>query len=220
MSITATDKFERLGKFMKALKNDVYPEPFGNESFIESGFDSIKDKIKPGQKILDIGCGHGYAMDLFAKAGASPIGITLDGGDKSKAVSMGHDVRIMDMSFLEFEDNYFDGLWARQSLEHSIFPYYTLSEFYRVLKPGGWIYVEVPAPGTDAKHENNGNHYSIMPLLMWGNLMTRTGFMNLKPHNITFELIDPWKGDELYFRITGMKPGQQFGFTMDTFKRR
>ena len=40
----------------------------------------------------------------------------------------------MDQSFLDFADDYFDFVWCRHCLEHSIFPYFTLQEIYRVIK--------------------------------------------------------------------------------------
>ena len=205
MLVKSKYDFDKLEQFLERIKADVYPEPLANEDFIESGFESIKDKIKSGQKVLDVGCGHGYAMDIFSKHHIDIKGITLSEEDKKIALSRGHNVQIMDMSFLEFEDECFDGIWARQCLEHSIFPYYTLSEFYRVLKFGGWIYVEVPASDTGCHHECNGNHYSVLPLSMWGNLLHRIGFNELKPYEIKFKLIPPYNGNDLYYRIIGQK---------------
>ena len=77
---------------------------------------------------------------------------------------------------MTFADNEFDLLWCRHVLEHSIAPLFTLSEYRRVLKPGGLAYVEVPAPDTSARHETNPNHYSVLPLSAWFNLFSRVGF--------------------------------------------
>src|SRR4030042_3462303 len=142
------DKFERLERFLEIRKGDTVPEPLENEYFIEAGIEAIKDKIKSTYLVLDVGCGMGYALDVFSKMGIDAIGITIDKDDKKTAESRGRDVRLMDMSFLEFDDECFDGIWARHCLEHSIFPYFTLSEFNRVLKPKGWMYVEVPGINT------------------------------------------------------------------------
>jgi len=196
------NKMDRLEKFLESLKKDLYPEPSLNDDFINEGLEAIKDKVKKNSIVLDVGCGQGYALNSFRAMDANAIGITLDEADRDIAQSKGNDVRIMDMSFLEFEDEYFDGLWARQSLEHSIFPYFTLSEFYRVLRPGGWIYIEVPAPKTDSKHEQNRNHYSILGLDMISHLVWRTGFKNIDMARLTFTNSS---GDDKYYRIIAEK---------------
>jgi SAM-dependent methyltransferase len=80
-------------------------------------------------------------------------------------------------STLDFPDATFDLVWCRHCLEHSIYPYFTLSQFARVLKPNSWLYVEVPAPDTACTHQLNGNHYSVLGKSMLGSLITRAGFV-------------------------------------------
>ncbi len=196
------NKFDRLENFVDSLKKDIYPEPSTNKYFISEGIDEIAGKIKENSIILDVGCGQGYAVDAFKAMGANAIGITIDEVDKTMGVDKDNDIRMMDMSFLEFEDEYFDGLWARHSLEHSIFPYFTLSEWYRVLKQGGWIYIEVPAPNTDSKHETNMNHYSVFGRDMITHLISRIGFKNIKVQEITFR---NEVGNDRYYRIIAEK---------------
>ena len=176
MKISETYDFDKLANFLEKRKGDVYKEPNDNRNFIEGGIKSIKDRIKDGDKVLDVGCGQGLALDLFAELGVVPIGITLSEEDLAISKGRGHDVKIMDMSFLDFPDEHFDVLWARHSIEHSIFPYFTLSEWYRVMKPGSFAYFEMPGDNTDAKHEGNMNHYSVLGGLMWHALLERVGF--------------------------------------------
>ena len=196
------EKYRNMEDFLTIRKNDISPEPYANEKFIESGIDSVKDRIKHGDKILDVGCGHGYAMDVFKELGADPVGITLDAYDKKIAESRGHVVNLMDMSFMEFENEYFDGIWARHCIEHSIFPFYTLYEFNRVLKPLGWLYLEMPSPGSAYNHEFNGNHYSILGGKMWASLITRANFKIIGSFIITFEVPT---GTEKYYRFIAEK---------------
>jgi SAM-dependent methyltransferase len=80
------------------------------------------------------------------------------------------------MNFLSDADESVDLLFCRHSLEHSPFPYITLIEYNRVLKPCGVLYVEVPAPDCELAHERNRNHFSIMGRQMWLSLLERTGF--------------------------------------------
>jgi SAM-dependent methyltransferase len=207
MRIAPNLNLAKLGAFLAQRKNDIYKEPNENRNFITGGIDSIKDRIKEGDKILDVGCGHGLALELFKELGAIPTGITLSEEDKLIAEARGFDVQIMDMSFMDFPDEHFDILWSRHSIEHSIFPYYTLSEFYSVLKSGGTAYFEMPGDRTDAQHEINCNHYSVFHGQMWFELLKRVGFKNIQSYIINFDYsdYDGRKGTDFSYRFIAEK---------------
>ena len=179
--------FSRLVGLMEFAESTIHPEESPNEKFIDSGFENIKEFVNDGDKVLDVGCGHGYAMDVFKKYGAEPTGITLHEDDLQKASK--HDVRYMNMSFLDFEDGHFDIVWARHCLEHSIMPFLVLTEFQRVLKKGGFMYVEVPAPDTVGINELDSNHYSVFGSRMWEYLMERAGFGIVAAYSTKFEIL-------------------------------
>lgn len=127
--------------------------------------------------IVDLGCGPGYFLDNMKQRGYTNItGITLSPADIDLARSKGHRVERRDLNFLPEADCSVDMLFSRHSLEHSPFPYITLLEYNRVLKPNGILYVEVPAPDCDRRHEYNKNHFSILGKQMWLSLFERTGF--------------------------------------------
>jgi SAM-dependent methyltransferase len=130
----------------------------------------------PWTRILDVGCGQGVALELFSARGCRATGITLNAEDARVCRERGFDVLEMDQSFLDFPDAAFDVLWCRHCLEHSFMPLFTLSEFYRVLRPAGLLYVEVPAPDTPCAHQENVNHYSVLGESMWRSLLVRSGF--------------------------------------------
>ncbi len=90
-------------------------------------------------------------------------------------------------------------------MEHSIFPYLTLHEIHRVIKPKGYLYVEVPAPDTSCKHQTNKNHYSILGKSMWINLIQRTGFEILHVSDIKFTVP---VGPEIYWAMIQKKSSQ------------
>ncbi len=127
-------------------------------------------------QILDVGCGQGPALDALREMGYKATGITVNEEDLAACRAKGHTVRNMDQSFLDFPPESFDLVWARHCLEHSFMPLFTLSGFKRVLKPGGHLYIEVPAPGTSCKHEENLNHYSVLSTNAWRSLLLRSGF--------------------------------------------
>ena len=103
-------------------------------------------------------------------------GISLSADDIDTATKKQHRVIRSDMNFLSNRDESVDMLFCRHSLEHSPFPYITLLEYNRVLRPNGYLYIEVPAPDGERPHEENRNHYSILGRSMWLGLLKRSGF--------------------------------------------
>ncbi len=109
----------------------------------------------------------------------------------------------MDQSFLDFNDEEFDLVWCRHCLEHSIFPYFTLGELFRVLKHKGYLYIEVPAPDTSCNHQANKNHYSTLGKSMWSELIRRTGFNILATFDFKFNVTI---GPDIYWAFIQQKP--------------
>lgn len=193
----------RLVSFIDKIEGETYPE---TPSFLHSDITGkVLDVLLPeyhisqNARILDIGCGQGPALDIFRDKGyCSAVGITLNDEDVRICCEKGHDVRKMDQSFLEFADESFDFIWARHVIEHSIFPYFTLMGFARVLAAGGTLYLEVPAPETSCHHETNPNHYSVFGRGAWVSLLGRCGLI---------------VRDEAQFAFTtGMGPDEYWGF--------
>jgi len=197
------NQLARLVSFVDKIEGETYPE---TPSFIHSEItgkvlDILLPQYQIDQKarILDIGCGQGPALNILRDKGyLSAVGITLNEEDVRICRENGHDVRKMDQSFLEFPDSSFDFIWARHVIEHSIFPYFTLAEFARVLTPGGTLYLEVPAPETSCRHETNPNHYSVLGRGAWTSLLERSGFTV--------------RDEATYSFTTGMGPDEYWGF--------
>jgi len=132
-------------------------------------------------KILDLGSGPGYFLDEMKKRGYTDLtGVTLSPGDIKICESKGHTIKKYDLSFIPQRDGYHDEsvdfIFLRHALEHSPYPIFSLMEYNRILKQGSRIYIEVPAPACDRKHEYNPNHYSILGQDQLIALLNRTGF--------------------------------------------
>ena len=171
--------FRRLDTFLNGLAADIYPEAPSEPHLtitktIIDGFhrDGI---LSAGMRVLDVGCGQGLALEHFRAIGLTAIGVTFD-EDAEICRANGFEIHEADQNFMDFPDSSFDFLWCRHVLEHSVMPLFTLAEYYRLVKPGGYVYVEVPAPETSAQHENNLNHYSVLPHSMWNSLIQRSKF--------------------------------------------
>lgn len=146
--------------------------------------------------ILDLGCGPGYFLDEMGSRGfTNTIGVTLSQGDIEICEKKGHTVKKYDLSFLPQQEGYYDEsvdfIFLRQALEHSPYPVFSLMEYNRILKQGSKIYIEVPAPDCDRKHELNPNHYSILGHNQLAALLIRAGFTIDKFNNLEFDLDIP-----------------------------
>ena len=108
------------------------------------------------------------------------IGVTLSPGDVDICEKKGHTIKKYDLTFLPQDKGYHDEstdfIFLRHALEHSPYPIFSLMEYNRILKQHGKIYIEVPAPDCDRKHEFNLNHYSILGQNQLAALLQRTGF--------------------------------------------
>jgi SAM-dependent methyltransferase len=163
----------------------------------------IKSYVDPlniplNAKILDLGCGPGYFLDVMKEKGYTDLtGVTLSEGDIKLCQGKGHTIKKYDLSFLPKKDGYIDEsvdfIFLRHALEHSPYPIFSLIEYNRVLKQNAKIYIEVPAPDCERKHEFNLNHYSIFGHVQLAALLQRTGFKIDVFNNLDFDLNVPDK---------------------------
>lgn len=158
-------------------------------------------ELPKDSKILDLGCGPGYFLDEMKTRGYTNVtGVTLSPGDIALCESKGHKIEKYDLSFLPQKDGYFDEsvdfIFLRHALEHSPYPIFSLMEYNRILKQGAKIYIEVPAPDCDRKHEWNLNHYSILGEQQLAALLTRTGFTIENFNTLSFDLNVPTTSGE------------------------
>lgn len=98
----------------------------------------------PAGKILDVGCGAGALLHRMRELGWDANGIEIDPGAAQAARRLGLDVRTGTLKNASFPDNHFDLVTAVHVLEHVHRPVEFLNELWRVLKPGGLLFVEVP----------------------------------------------------------------------------
>lgn len=169
-------------------------------------------------KILDLGSGPGYFLDIMKEQGYNDLtGVTLSPEDIKICKDKGHTIKEYDLSFLPQKDGYYDEsvdfVFLRHALEHSPYPIFSLMEYNRVLKQGGKIYIEVPAPDCERKHEWNINHYSILGEQQLAALLERTGFTINNFDNFEFDLSapnaedpdNPTKMTEKYYCVVATK---------------
>jgi SAM-dependent methyltransferase len=168
---------------------------------VQQYFDPLN--LPKNAKIMDLGCGPGYFLNAMKEREyTNYVGVTLSPGDIKICEDNGHTIAKYDLSFLPQKDGYYDEsvdfIFLRHALEHSPYPIFSLMEYNRVLKQGSKMYIEVPAPDCERKHEWNVNHYSILGQQQLAALLMRTGFDIDKFETLEFDIggKDPESGEE------------------------
>lgn len=109
---------------------------------------AIRAGLKPGQKVLDAGCGIGGSSVWLAETyGAEVFGVTISADQVQRANEnaakrgVSHLVKFsqQDYTKLDVESGSFDIVWALESVSCALVKYEFFAEAFRVLKPGGIV---------------------------------------------------------------------------------
>jgi len=97
-------------------------------------------------RILDVGCGNGGFLANMHSLGFRNLEGTEFSPDSAKRVPQGLGIRVHvgDLTQLPLPDRTYDAITICHVLEHVRDPQATLSTCYRILKPGGRLYIAVP----------------------------------------------------------------------------
>lgn len=100
--------------------------------------------VKPGENILDIGCGSGLSLLEANALGANAFGIDVDPNTQLIADALGLNVHIGTLRDNPFPEIQFDLIVLNQVLEHIPEPQHTLMLLKKRLKSGGRLIICVP----------------------------------------------------------------------------
>lgn len=104
---------------------------------------------KPGEEILDLGCGDGRLTERLAATGASVTGVDSSADQIAAAAARGLDAHVMDGHALTFEDA-FDGVISNAALHWMTAPDKAIAGVARALRPGGRFIGEMGGSGNVA----------------------------------------------------------------------
>lgn len=132
---------------------DKYTQQYFDDLSDTPWIDKLLSKAKKGSLILDVGSGPGQFTKYMIDKGYQVLGIDLT--DEMLQIARRKvpegDFRKMDMRQLDFKPGTFDGILAAYSLIHiptQEIPR-TLNEFFRVLKPKGYVLIIVQRGNSD-----------------------------------------------------------------------
>lgn len=105
---------------------------------------------KPGESILDLGCGDGQLTLRIASTGARVVGVDASPEMLAKARSRGIDAHEGNAESLPFADHSFDAVFSNAVLHWVRDQDAMMAEVRRVLKPGGRFVAEMAGHGNIA----------------------------------------------------------------------
>jgi ubiquinone/menaquinone biosynthesis C-methylase UbiE len=133
---------------------EIATHPIGTPGFFQELDEYRFDKLRylpqivdfstyQGKELLEVGCGVGIDLVRFARAGANVTGLDLAevsielARKNFEQNKLSADLYVMNGEALEFEDNYFDVVYAHGVLQYTANAPQMIAEIHRVLRPGG-----------------------------------------------------------------------------------
>lgn len=96
------------------------------------------------KKLLDIGCADGEFLSYAKKSGWQVCGVEISKEGYEKCREKCIEVYNKELRNIGFKDNSFDVVTLWDVIEHYIYPKDELKEIYRILKPGGVLFISTP----------------------------------------------------------------------------
>ncbi len=132
---------ELLEAIWEAVPVGAEPERFGPRR------DWLLERVRPGERVLDLGCGEGRFTAALHAHGAHPVGVEVVGEPLRRARDRhpGLEFRLGALEeHLVLDDAAVDVVWAGEVVEHVVDPAGWLGEVRRVLPSGGRLLLTTP----------------------------------------------------------------------------
>jgi SAM-dependent methyltransferase len=107
----------------------------------------LREHVRSGDRVLDLGCGEGTFTALLAQTGAEAVGVEVAESALRRARAAHPEIGFLLSPVdgpLPLEDAAFDVVWASEVIEHVADTARWLSEIRRVLRPAGRLLLTTP----------------------------------------------------------------------------
>lgn len=94
--------------------------------------------------VLDVGCGNGEFIARLKSCGWDACGIDIDANAVAKARSAGVEAQVGGLELFAGQSERFDSITMHHVIEHFHDPVAALRDCYRLLKPGGVLWMATP----------------------------------------------------------------------------
>ncbi len=171
------------------------PGGAGNVARILAGIDTGE------RRILDVGCGiGGPAMEMADQHGAHVVGIDLEASLVARATQAAEErglaercrFQVVEPGALPFTDGEFDIVVSSGAVTQTDEVAALFSEFFRVLRPGGWFscyeWLRTDQPYSEAMHywfEMEGLTYAMRSFDQYRTLLAEAGFVEVFSEDAT-----------------------------------
>jgi SAM-dependent methyltransferase len=187
----------------------------GRRTILQYFLGRICGRLKPERpQILDVGCGTGANLIMLAEFGeASGLDVSEDA--LAFCVKRGLDqVKLGAAEELPYRDGAFDLVTALDVIEHLDDDVAALKEIHRVLRPGGYVLLFVPAFmalwGVQDDVSHHRRRYRLPGLR---HAVTAAGFKIERATYANIVFFFPVLFMRLFLRVSGMKPASEFELT-------
>jgi ubiquinone/menaquinone biosynthesis C-methylase UbiE len=122
--------------------------PGARPPYMQARLAFLLERLPPGARVLDVGCGEGDFTAALLRAGREAVGIDVAQEPLRRAREPGLDLRVVPAAGeWPLPDASFDAVWAGETIEHVLDTEGWLSEVRRVLRSGGPLVLSTPAHG-------------------------------------------------------------------------
>ncbi|KAG8476200.1 hypothetical protein CXB51_033143 [Gossypium anomalum] len=187
--------FQRFLDTVQYKANSIlrYERTFGEGFVSTGGIETTKEfvaklDLKPGQKVLDVGCGIGGGDFYMAKEfGVYVVGIDLSINmisfalERANGLNCSVEFEVADCTTKTYPDNSFDVIYSRDTILHiqdkpALFRY-----FYKWLKPGGKVLISDYCKSAGASSPEfaeyiNQRGYDLHDVRAYGQMLKDAGF--------------------------------------------